>query len=92
VMAVGGFMGSDPAPTLAQFRADVQAGRIHYFVAESPRGGAGHGNPAGGGVAGGRGGHDARDTATQVSTWVNAHFAPITVAGQTWYDLTRPLP
>ena len=91
VMAVGGFMGSDPAPTLAQFQADVKAGRIHYFVAEPARGGPGYGNPAAGGRAGGRGGRDARGPANQISTWVSAHFAPITVAGQTWYDLTRPL-
>jgi 4-amino-4-deoxy-L-arabinose transferase-like glycosyltransferase len=91
VMAIGGFMGSDPAPTLAQFQADVAAGRIHYFVAEAPRGGAGHGTPAGGAPDGGRGGRDSRGTANQISTWVSGHFAPITVAGQTWYDLTRPL-
>ena len=91
VMAIGGFMGSDPAPTLAQFQADVAAGRIHYFVAEAPRGGAGHGTPEGGAPDGGRGGRDSRGTANQISTWVSGHFTPITVAGQTWYDLTRPL-
>jgi 4-amino-4-deoxy-L-arabinose transferase-like glycosyltransferase len=32
VMAVGGFNGSDPSPTLAQFQADVAAGKIHYFI------------------------------------------------------------
>jgi hypothetical protein len=33
IMAIGGFNGTDPAPTLAQFEADVAAGRIHYFLA-----------------------------------------------------------
>nr|WP_239155611.1 glycosyltransferase family 39 protein [Amycolatopsis sp. FDAARGOS 1241] len=33
VMAIGGFSGSDPAPTLAQFQQYVSAGEIHYFVA-----------------------------------------------------------
>lgn len=33
VMAVGGFNGTDPAPTLAQFQQYVADGRIHYFVA-----------------------------------------------------------
>jgi 4-amino-4-deoxy-L-arabinose transferase-like glycosyltransferase len=33
VMAIGGFNGTDPAPTLAQFKADVAAGKIHYFIA-----------------------------------------------------------
>ncbi len=32
VMAVGGFNGTDPSPTLEQFQADVAAGRIHYFI------------------------------------------------------------
>ncbi|WP_233197757.1 hypothetical protein [Cryobacterium sp. Y57] len=32
VMAVGGFRGTDPAPTLAQFQADVAAREIHYFI------------------------------------------------------------
>ncbi|WP_428965576.1 ArnT family glycosyltransferase [Micromonospora fluostatini] len=32
VMAVGGFNGSDPAPTLAQFQRYVAEGRIHYFL------------------------------------------------------------
>jgi 4-amino-4-deoxy-L-arabinose transferase-like glycosyltransferase len=35
VMAIGGFNGSDPAPTLAQFQADVAARRIHYFIGGS---------------------------------------------------------
>jgi len=33
VMGIGGFSGSDNAPTLAQFEAYVQAGDIHYFIA-----------------------------------------------------------
>ena len=41
VMAIGGFNGSDPSPTLAQFQAYVAAGEIHYFI-------------AGGGFGGGR--------------------------------------
>jgi len=32
VMAIGGFNGSDPAPTLAEFQADVAGGKIHYFI------------------------------------------------------------
>jgi 4-amino-4-deoxy-L-arabinose transferase-like glycosyltransferase len=35
VMPVGGFNGSDPSPTLAQFKADVAAGEIHYFIGGS---------------------------------------------------------
>ncbi|WP_284979102.1 glycosyltransferase family 39 protein [Arthrobacter sp. fls2-241-R2A-200] len=33
VMAVGGFNGTDPSPTLAQFQQDVTDGKIHYFIA-----------------------------------------------------------
>ncbi|KQV75834.1 glycosyl transferase [Aeromicrobium sp. Root344] len=33
VMAVGGFNGSDPSPTLARFKQYVADGEIHYFIA-----------------------------------------------------------
>jgi 4-amino-4-deoxy-L-arabinose transferase-like glycosyltransferase len=33
VMAVGGFNGTDPAPTLQQFQQFVAEGKIHYFIA-----------------------------------------------------------
>jgi hypothetical protein len=32
VMAIGGFNGSDPSPTLAEFQAYVRGGQIHYFL------------------------------------------------------------
>jgi hypothetical protein len=32
VMPIGGFNGSDPSPTLAQFQAYVSGGEIHYFI------------------------------------------------------------
>ncbi|MFD4182736.1 glycosyltransferase family 39 protein [Rhodococcus sp. NPDC058514] len=32
VMAIGGFNGSDPSPTLEQFQQYVADGRIHYFI------------------------------------------------------------
>ena len=35
VLAVGGFNGTDPYPTLAQFQAYVAQGRIHYFLGDS---------------------------------------------------------
>jgi 4-amino-4-deoxy-L-arabinose transferase-like glycosyltransferase len=44
VMAIGGFNGTDPAPTLAQFERYVAAHEIHYFVgtnADSFGGGSG---------------------------------------------------
>ncbi len=48
VMAIGGFNGGDPAPTLAEFQASVLAGDIHYYIV----GGQG-GGPGGGGFGGG---------------------------------------
>ncbi|MFJ9827018.1 ArnT family glycosyltransferase [Streptomyces sp. NPDC101160] len=47
VMAIGGFNGSDPSPTLAQFEQYVAEGRIHYFIAS----GGGFGGGMGGGSA-----------------------------------------
>ncbi len=33
VMAIGGFNGTDPSPTLAQFEKYVSEGKIHYYIA-----------------------------------------------------------
>jgi hypothetical protein len=35
VMAIGGFNGTDPAPTLAQFEAMVAKHEVHYYVGQS---------------------------------------------------------
>jgi 4-amino-4-deoxy-L-arabinose transferase-like glycosyltransferase len=45
IMSIGGFMGSDPAPTLAQFQAYVAAGDVRWFVEGGGFGGGG-GDPA----------------------------------------------
>ena len=74
VMAIGGFSGSDPAPTLAEFQSYVAAGQVHYFVAESG---------SGGGPGGGRGG-------STISTWVQQHYTATAVGNRTVYDLTKP--
>lgn len=39
VMAIGGFNGSDPSPTLAEFQQYVADGDIHYFIAGGGMGG-----------------------------------------------------
>ncbi|MGW3203668.1 ArnT family glycosyltransferase [Streptomyces sp. NPDC001135] len=44
VMAIGGFNGTDPSPTPAQFKKYVAEGRIHYFIAG---GGMGRGSASG---------------------------------------------
>jgi hypothetical protein len=75
VMAIGGFGGGDPSPTLAQFQAYVAEGQIHYYI--------GGGNQGGGRGPGGNDG-----SAAQIATWVAAHFTATTVDGITLYDLT----
>jgi 4-amino-4-deoxy-L-arabinose transferase-like glycosyltransferase len=74
VMAIGGFTGSDPAPTLAQFKAYVAAGDITYFIA----GGQGGGGPGGGAGSG---------TSSQITSWVEAHYKSTTIGGETVYLL-----
>jgi hypothetical protein len=39
IMAIGGFNGTDPTPTLAQFEQYVAQGRIHYFLGSGGFGG-----------------------------------------------------
>jgi hypothetical protein len=80
VMAIGGFNGSDPTPTLAQFEKDVAAGKIHYFVSA--------GTGAGGGGGGGLGGASTTSTGAAITSWVEAHFTAKTVDGVTIYNLT----
>ena len=74
VMAIGGFNGTDPTPTLAQFQQYVKEGKIHYFI-------------GGGGGFGPRGGSTS-STSSAISTWVTANFTSQTVGGVTVYDLT----
>lgn len=74
VMAIGGFNGSDPAPTLAQFKSYVQQGLIHYYI-------------AGGGMGGSQMGGS--NVASQIATWVSEHYTATTVDGVTVYDLTQ---
>jgi 4-amino-4-deoxy-L-arabinose transferase-like glycosyltransferase len=76
VIALGGWDGSDPAPTLAQFEAYVAAGQIHYYI-------------SGGGMGGGGGGTSGSSTdSSQIATWVAAHYTAKTVGSSTVYDLT----
>ncbi|MBK3539560.1 glycosyltransferase family 39 protein [Streptomyces sp. MBT67] len=75
VMAIGGFNGSDPSPTLDRFKKYVAEGKIHYFV-------------SGGGMGGGPGGSSG--TSSQISSWVTENFTEVTVGGATFYDLTQP--
>jgi 4-amino-4-deoxy-L-arabinose transferase-like glycosyltransferase len=74
VMAIGGFNGTDPSPTLAEFKKYVAEGKIHYFIAGGSRGGMGGGS---------------NGTSAQISSWVQENFETVTADGTTFYDLTQ---
>ena len=80
IMAIGGFNGTDPAPTLAEFEQLVAAGDIHYFISGGGMSGAGPGPGAGNGTT-------TSNAASQIAAWVEAHFASTTVGGVTVYNL-----
>ena len=77
VMAIGGFNGTDPAPTLAEFEKLV-AGRqdplLHRRWRHRSR-------------PGGAGRPTSRRPPAQITSWVEAHFASTTVGGVTVYNL-----
>ena len=88
VMAIRGFVGSDPAPTLSQFQADVATGQIRYFVT----GGQTYGGTGGGqdGAPGAGGGPASSGSSSQITAWVTSHFVSTTVDGRPVYDLPHP--
>src|SRR5699024_1088889 len=71
VMAIGGFNGTDPSPTLEEFKQLVAEGRIHYFIASGS-----------GGV-----GSAASSTSSEIAAWVEANFEETTVDSVSLYDL-----
>jgi hypothetical protein len=73
VIALGGWNGGDPYPTLAEFQDMVAKGEISYFI---------EGGMGGGGM-GGRGGN------SEVAAWVQANFQAQTVGNSTVYQLTK---
>ncbi len=73
VMAVGGFNGTDPYPTLEQFQQYVHNGQIHYFLGEGMS------------MQSNTGGSDA---AQQIADWVAQTYQSSTVDGVTVYDLS----
>ena len=74
VMSLGGYNGTDDAITLAQFKALVAAGKVHYYVADAQ----------------GFIGSTAANTSTAyaIQQWVTTSFTARTVGGSTVYDLT----
>jgi 4-amino-4-deoxy-L-arabinose transferase-like glycosyltransferase len=75
LMAIGGFTGSDPSPTLAQFQQYVADGQVRYFLADSGRGG-----PPG----------QRSGTAGEITAWVEKTFTKTDVGGSEVYDLQSP--
>jgi 4-amino-4-deoxy-L-arabinose transferase-like glycosyltransferase len=74
LMAIGGFTGGDPSPTLAEFQQYVADGQVRYFIASDR-----------GGPPGQRGG-----SAGAITAWVEQTFARTDVGGTTVYDLESP--
>jgi hypothetical protein len=74
VMAIGGFNGTDPAPTLSEFQQLVAQGKVHYFIGATGRGGLGGGGDG--------------EKSSGIATWVQQNFKAQTVGNSTVYDLT----
>ena len=75
-MAIGGWTGGDPVPSLAEFKDMVAHHRVHYFI------------PAGtyGGIV--LGASQAGSDACQVTGWVERNFVAQRVSGVVVYDLS----
>lgn len=74
VLPIGGFSGSDPSPTLDQFKALVAAGKIHYYISF----GMGAVIQTG----------DSNESSA-IATWVAGTYTATTVGNVTVYDLTQ---
>jgi 4-amino-4-deoxy-L-arabinose transferase-like glycosyltransferase len=78
VMAMGGFNGGDPAPTLAQFKALVASGQVRFLLVDGSSG-----------AAGGPGTSDSSISA--IDTWAASVGTVVSTgssAGGTLYDLS----
>jgi 4-amino-4-deoxy-L-arabinose transferase-like glycosyltransferase len=75
VMAIGGFSGSDPAPTLSRFEDDVAQHKVAYYIVVNNRGR---------GPGGTNRGH------ADIGDWVAATFRSSTVGDATVYNLSAP--
>ena len=76
VMAIGGFNGSDPAPTLDEFKAYVAQGLIRYYIASGGMGGGMGGTQMGGSSA-----------ASEIAEWVAQNYTAQAIGNTTVYDL-----
>lgn len=76
VKAIGGFNGSDPAPTLDEFKAYVAQGLIRYYIASGGLGGVMCGTQMGGSSA-----------ASEIAERVAQNYTAQTIGNTTVYDL-----
>ncbi|HJQ41681.1 MAG TPA: glycosyltransferase family 39 protein [Jatrophihabitantaceae bacterium] len=74
VMSLGGYNGTDPAITLAEFKQLVAAGKVHYYVADSQ------------GFIGSTSAQSS--TAYAIQQWIESTYTAQTIGGTTVYDLT----
>lgn len=77
VMAVGGFNGTDPAPTLEEFQNYVATRQIHYFI-------------GGRMMAWGSPKNSGSREASDIAAWVEKHYMSLSVERALVYDLTQP--
>ena len=77
VMAIGGFNGTDPSPTLQEFQRYVADRQIHYFIRGKMM--IGHWGPSTG-----------SSESSDIAEWVETHYTPQTVDRVLIYDLTQP--
>ena len=77
VMAIGGFNGTDPSPTLQEFQRYVADRQIHYFIRGKMM--IGHWGPSTG-----------SSESADIAAWVETHYTPQTVDRVLIYDLTQP--
>jgi hypothetical protein len=71
VMAMGGFSGSDPAPTLSQLQSLVASGQLRYVIVGGRGGGPGGGN----------------GTMSEIDSWVQANGTVVSAVSSNLYDL-----
>jgi 4-amino-4-deoxy-L-arabinose transferase-like glycosyltransferase len=102
VMAIGGFNGTDPDPSLAAFEKLVAEHKVHYFISGGGLGGfagrfggafgafGGTGRAGAAGRPGGAAGPQESRDSSAITSWVESHFTAITVGGVTLYDLSAP--
>jgi hypothetical protein len=72
-MAMGGFTGSDPAPTLEQLQAYVASGQLRYVLVDGGGPGGGFGGGPGGGTS-------------DVTSWVTSSCTPVATVSSSLYD------